>query len=179
MPRIDNPCTIQHIYTNINNAISILSSKVEIPSKMQTVLNEAITRGLPNYVWALLSLIKESYASVSNPRRGQFHLEKINLGYNDQEVKQLEQSIIAWLKSLGIVRQVNSIQSIIDIEANIKNGTLLCKLVSLLFSCSILGVNENPRTKASELSNIRKALEVLRKQQSMPQRYVYYQVYMG
>jgi hypothetical protein len=55
------------------------------------------------------------------------------------------------------------VESISDIMFAIKRGVILCDLVGLLFNCKITGVVRQPLTETSCISNIRKAMEVLRK----------------
>lgn len=51
--------------------------------------------------------------------------------------------------------------SMSDCEHLIRNGTMLCELVSKILKVKILGVFELPKTESTCISNVRKALEVL------------------
>jgi hypothetical protein len=60
-----------------------------------------------------------------------------------------------------------------DIEDELKNGTLLCRAVSVICKCRINGIFQNPKTDSTAISNIRKSLEILRKTPNMPQKYLW------
>ncbi len=60
-----------------------------------------------------------------------------------------------------------NVQSFIELQHFISNGTLLCETVSTVFNIKLTGVFKEPKTDATSLSNIRKALDVLRSQRKM------------
>jgi hypothetical protein len=49
----------------------------------------------------------------------------------------------------------------------IRRGVLLCDLVGLLFNVKLTGVVRSPLSDTSAIQNVRKALEILRKQKRM------------
>ena len=58
-------------------------------------------------------------------------------------------------------------------ERELTRGVLLCDLVSLVFNVKIKGVFREPRTENTCLANIRKALEVLRRQRALSQKFTW------
>ncbi len=50
---------------------------------------------------------------------------------------------------------------------------LLCRLVGTLERRKVEGIDEHPRSSASALHNIRKALDVLKGKKAVPMRYLY------
>jgi len=69
-------------------------------------------------------------------------------------------------RKLGIKEEVfttGRVDSIGEIEREIRQGVLLCDLVSLVFNVKITGVFREPKTENTCLANIRKSLDVLRR----------------
>lgn len=63
--------------------------------------------------------------------------------------------------------QYNEIQTMIEIQREISNGSLLCEIVCTMFNMKIPGIFRDPKTESTSISNIRKSLEILRKQSKM------------
>ena len=61
----------------------------------------------------------------------------------------------------------------IEIQQDISNGNILCELVSIIFNVKLPGIFKDPRTETTCISNIRKALEILRKQRKMSQKFTW------
>ena len=79
-------------------------------------------------------------------------------------------------RKLGVREEVfanGKIDSIVEIEREIRQGVLLCDLVSLVFNVKINGVFREPRTENTCLANIRKGLEVLRRQRKLSQKFTW------
>jgi hypothetical protein len=96
----------------------------------------------------------------------------LTLPYSADEMRQLDVSLVHWMRSLNIFRKLGireevfstgKVDSMGEIEREIKQGVLLCDLVSLVFNVKINGVFREPRTDNTCLANIRKGLEVLRR----------------
>ena len=80
-----------------------------------------------------------------------------------------------WLNSLGIFRYVD--QSITTLDSALpmfQNGVVLCDLVSVACGKKILGITRKPKVKATALSNISKAMELLRKRRDISNRFLWY-----
>ena len=60
-------------------------------------------------------------------------------------------------------QNAENIDSMIEIQQDISNGNILCELVSIIFNVKLPGVFKDPKTETTCISNIRKALEILRK----------------
>ena len=52
-------------------------------------------------------------------------------------------------------------------QKDISNGLILSELVGTVFNVKITGIFKDPKTEAIMISNIRKSLEVLRRQSKM------------
>jgi hypothetical protein len=97
------------------------------------------------------------------------------LNYTPEEMQQLDRSTTKWLNQLGLLKAlgVHEATTIADIEAQLRNGTLLCVLVEKLFVAKLVGVFKEPKTESTCLQNIRKALDVLRKIRRMDQSFTW------
>lgn len=89
----------------------------------------------------------------------------LTLPYLPDELTQLDKSTVQWLKDIRILKQLSiaheDVESLFDLEASLRNGILLCTLVSKVFRAKITGIFKDPKTESTCLSNIRKALKVL------------------
>ena len=94
---------------------------------------------------------------------------KCELPYSDFELSKLEESLNNWINNLGIVKTEFFSQLIADV----KTGVLLCDLVDIIFGCRIRGVFKAPKTQATCASNIRKALEMMRRSKRMSQKFLW------
>ena len=87
------------------------------------------------------------------------------LPYLPEELTDLDQSIVKWLKEIGILNTLNisdeKVTSLFDLETTLTNGVLLCSLVTKVLRVKITGIFKEPKTEATCLSNIRKALKIL------------------
>lgn len=87
----------------------------------------------------------------------------IKLPYSLEELRKLELSIIKWLQNIGLESVLKKKPiSILDIEPEIRNGTLLCELAEKLGGKHITGIFKDPKTDTIALSNLRKACECIR-----------------
>ena len=62
---------------------------------------------------------------------------------------------------------ITQVQAILDLQTVIRNGVLLCALISKVFRVKLTGVYKDPKVEASCLANIRKALKVLQTHKKM------------
>lgn len=99
------------------------------------------------------------------------------LPYSQGEIKLLETSILNWIKSMGVLgkfgSQYNDVQALLEIQKELSNGSLLCEIVQTIFNVKINGIFKDPKTESTAISNIRKSLEVLRKQNKMSQKFTW------
>ena len=63
--------------------------------------------------------------------------------------------------------------SLLEIEHELKNGTLYCKLVEFIFGVKLNGSFAEPKTESAKINNIRKALDMLKREKSMSQKYTW------
>lgn len=54
-----------------------------------------------------------------------------------------------------------------------KDGTILCEIVEMMEGVKIPSVSKNPKSKASWINNIKKALKLLKKKKSIPLYLIY------
>ncbi|EFC50342.1 calponin homology domain-containing protein [Naegleria gruberi] len=103
--------------------------------------------------------------------RNQTSSRRENSLYTAEKMKDLEQSTLFWLRSLGMLPIHKPIPvTLEEIEEEIRNGTLLCNLVEFIIGEPILGVNRNPKIETSSKSNISKAFDPLRNKKWMHQK---------
>ena len=93
------------------------------------------------------------------------------LPYSKLEIKKLDESIIIWLKILKIVNP--DVKQILDVIHSVRNGVLLCDLVTVVFNSKISGVFRQPQTVSTQQQNIRKASDVLKRQANMSQKFTW------
>ena len=75
------------------------------------------------------------------------------LPYLPSELTQLDQSIVQWLKDISILKMLNinhdQVESLLDLQTTLRNGVLLCTLVSKVFRTKITGIFKDPKTEAT------------------------------
>jgi len=75
------------------------------------------------------------------------------------------------MKQMGIFSKLYgsllAVHSLIQIQKELSNGLLLVELVQTIFNVKITGIFKDPKTETTALSNIRKPLEILRRQCKM------------
>jgi len=85
-----------------------------------------------------------------------------------------EQTILEWMKKLGVPYiKENPLLLEGQILEKIKNGVIIAKLIEILERKKIEGINENPKSSASSLHNIKKSLEMIKGKKSIPVKYLY------
>ena len=75
------------------------------------------------------------------------------------------------MKALSI--DFEKVDSVLDLQDVLRNGVLLCALVSRVFKVRITGVFKSPKTETTCLSNIRKAMKVLQTSRKMSQKFTW------
>ena len=117
-------------------------------------------------------LFKNSDTTISyEEEKDVSYLLNTGLPYRIEELKMLEESLILWLETLGIVN-IKEKTTLLDIEKNIMNGYILCEL-SRIFTKNNSLHNNIPKTRTGAFSNIRKALETFRKLPGMNHQYLW------
>lgn len=133
---------------------------------------ELILKGDHATVWGLLNWFRKLYPDVL-PRTNLAYLEN-SLPYTNKELIALEASLLNWIHSCGAVKNVSKRPtSLLEIEDELKNGTIYCRLVQFIFNTKLNGVFAEPKTEATKISNLRKATDVLKREKSMSQKYTW------
>lgn len=104
----------------------------------------------------------------STTNAGAASRQNLNLPYAPAEIKLLETSLLNWLKSMGVLIKFKDnhhleVQTLLELQKDFANGSLLCELVQTMFNLKIPGIFKDPKTESTMLSNIRKSLEILRR----------------
>lgn len=123
--------------------------------------------GHKDVTWGLLSTIREIYPQTEPRNQPYLHLTNTGLPYSVAQLRKLEISLLNWLKALGLIgdKTMNSagkVVTILELEREIRNGTLLCDLAQIISGKHLPGVFRSPKTDATALANLSKALECFR-----------------
>jgi len=164
-----NPCNLGDIKHNLELSLSVLKRK-NIPAKY-LFSTAQIAKGEQHIVWGLIYHIMKVYPdATANTKQ---HYSKQDALYPSEQMRELEKSLLFWLRSLGLLPLHKQLpETFDDIEEELRNGTILCDLVSFIVGGTIIGVTRNPKISSVALSNISKALEPLRHRKRMCQRFV-------
>jgi len=168
--KIIKPIAVRQAQQNIQKALRYLfkAKPYSFPTYFIDSIEciQAILRGQRNAIWGLLNSIREAYPQTEPRNQPYLHLIGIELPYSVDKLRRLEISILVWLKALGVIpmkrNEDNRLVSILEIEHEIRNGTLLCEIAQILSGQHLHGIFKNPKTDATSLTNIRKALDCLR-----------------
>lgn len=99
--------------------------------------------------------------------------------YTPQESWQLERSLLSWLFSIGVFTKCHPPfdagvpRDLSDIEASLRNGTLLCVTAEEVTTDRVRGWMKRPKTDSVARRNVEKALELLRVTDGMSQRFTW------
>ena len=161
------PSSILQARLNVERALQLFRAKdpQRLPDCPGVV--EGVLRGEKSVIWGVLSGIREMFPYTDQQCHTFFHLQNTGLPYAPQELRRLELSLLHWLRSLGLLpSRTPSLQplTMLEIEGNIRNGTLLCDLAAILQPSKqpLSGVVKAPKTGGTAMANIRKALASFR-----------------
>ena len=162
-----HPKSIMEARENVEKALGVLRERrVELPGALLR-LGEKIVQGNAKAIWTLLWTLHRLYIkTVPSPF-------PIDLPYSQSSFKRLDQSLGAWIHSLGVSHSPVCPQGVMELMSGIRSGVLLCELVEKVLKVPVRGVLTAPKTETACLSNIRKALEPLRVAPQMCQEYVW------
>jgi hypothetical protein len=93
------------------------------------------------------------------------------LPYDLLGVSRLESALLSWLQSISVLSALP--ESLLALLPTLTNGVLLCQAVSSVFHIAIPDVFHDPKTDGGVLSNLRKALDVLKQAEDMSQKFVW------
>jgi hypothetical protein len=169
------PKTMKEWRDNVDKAISIWHQVDRIRENMPPSLlanRELILKGDHPTFWGILNWLRKLYPDVW-PRENMAYL-KDTLPYTPKELIALEASLLRWIHGWGVLRGYKTPpSSILEIQEELKNGVIICKLVQFIFNLNIPWVFKDPRTESTKISNLRKATEILKKEKSMSQKYTW------
>ncbi|CAI2358904.1 unnamed protein product [Moneuplotes crassus] len=170
-----SPKTMKDCRDNIDQAFAICEQiehlKERIPQNF-LANREMVLKGDHANIWGLLDCLRNLYPDIL-PREHLAYLEN-TLPYLPKELVALEASLLNWIHSCGALKSYKvPPTSLLEIEEDLKNGTLYCRLVQFIFNIKLPGVFADPKSESTKISNLRKALEVLKKEKSMSQKYTW------
>lgn len=133
---------------------------------------ESILKGNSHVIWGLLWNMMQNYPinafaflDRKTPRR--------NTGYTPLEYRKLEQSVLQWIDSLNLPgNHAVGAMNLTHLKHDLCGGPLLCDLAAHVTNTRIPGINRRPVGPALAMSNIKKALNALRKCPEMSKRFV-------
>ena len=169
------PKTIKDCRDNLDKAISILYHVDRIRENIPPTLlanKELILKGDHATVWGILNYLRKLYPD-SVPREKLIYLQN-TLPYTTKELINLEASLLNWMYKWGVLSKYSKQpMSLLEIEHELKNGTLYWKLVEFIYGIKLAGSFAEPKTESAKINNIRKALDILKKEKSMSQKYTW------
>ena len=170
---IINPKNIIEIQRNFEEALSFLEKAK--PNELLPIYFgniDSYIKGEKIAFWGLLNNIRNIYPQASVNLNSYFHLEQVNLPFSVEELRNMEIKLLNWFSGLGVLQKENA-TTLIDIENEIKSGSIIVKLTEMLCKTKIIGIFKNPRTDTAIMSNIRKSFEMLRKCPKINTKYLW------
>jgi hypothetical protein len=166
------PGSAQAVRENVEKALCVLRErKLNLPLPLLRQ-GEKIAQGNSKLTWNLLWALMSAY-----PEATQEPLEapepRSELPYSQMGLKRLEQSLVNWIYSLGVSGRAICPADLNEILMDIRSGVLLCDLVAKVLPVNIPGIFRGPKSDNIAASNIRKALEPLRRANRMSQAFVW------
>jgi len=177
------PKTIEECRLNVSKAFQVLKRKhVPIPSFING-REENVLRGDRHVTLTLLYTLMKIHKNRADGSTGITTIEtetpKYEASgyippYSELEMEELEKSLINWISNLGLLHGLTyQPASIRELMSQLKSGVLLCDLVSIVVNEKIGAMHRRPNTELQCLTNIRKALEMLRMQKNFGQKYLW------
>lgn len=169
------PKTMKDWRNNIDKAFAIWEQIENLRENIPPSLlynRELVLKGDHATIWGILNCFRKIYPGVL-PREHLAYLEN-TLPYTPQELIALEASLLNWIYSWGALKNYKiPPTSLLEIEEELSNGTLYCKLVQFIFNIKLTGIFENPKSESTKISNLRKAFQILKTEKSMSQKYTW------
>ena len=176
------PKTIEECRLNVSKAFQIMKRKhVPIPSFING-REESVLRGdrhvTLTLLYTLMKLHKNRTETPGIPtlegETPKYEASGYIPPYSELEMEELEKSLINWISNLGLLHGISyQPASIRELMSQIKNGVLLCDLVNVVVNEKMGSIHRRPSTELQCLTNIRKALEMLRMQKNFGQKYLW------
>jgi len=177
------PKSIDECRFNIYKAFNILrQKKVAIPNYFWGK-EESYLVGERNLVYGLLYSLLKIYGEKRDGFQDPTHsmsrtfnhdVSSVYPPYSKADFERLENSLLEWLSSLGVFIELPSIPTDFkELIVHMKNGVILCELTVIVTKQKIPTIYKKAQSENHCLSNIRKALDVLRSQKMMSQKYLW------
>lgn len=96
-----------------------------------------------------------------------------DLPYFPQQIQELENSLLNWIISLGVLDTKYYPGNFQELIPDIVSGVLVCDIVGRVLEKPIPGIFRSPKTENSAFSNLKRALTPLRIEKRMSQKYVW------
>ena len=167
-----SPKSVLEARENIEVAFAVFRAHDRgVPISLLSNPNRVI-KGESEAVWGLLCHVMLAYPNLvsSSPL---FAFKE--LPYSADEIKELQDSLLAFILSKGVLDRSRIPASFQELLPDIVSGVLLCDLVSRVIEKPIHGVFRSPTTQALALSNVKKAIEPLRVLRKMGQKFVFFE----
>ena len=159
------PRSSQAIFDNFSRALAVFKKKhPELPGNLLHKA-EAMTENselVYSFIYSLYSIYTTAVPS---------EYSQTSLPYGAIAIKKLEESITQWISQLNILQPPPSCFR--ELIPEFQSGVLLCVVISRALSVKIPSILRDPRTDQASMSNIRKALDTLRKIPQMSQKFVW------
>ena len=159
------PHSSQAIFDNFSRALAAFKKKhPELPGSL--LHNpEAMTEN-PELVYSFIYSLYYIYTTAVPSDYSQAPLP-----YGAIAIKKLEESLTQWVSELQILQPPPC--SFRELIPEFQSGVLLCVIISRALYASIPNIVREPTTEQACMSNIRKALDALRKIPKMSQKFVW------
>lgn len=160
-----SPRSSKAIFDNFDRALSVFKKNhPEIPN---TVIN------CPENMVENAEIVYAFIYSLMNvfPNAIPLEYQDHPLPYGALGIRKLEKSVTDWVISLNILQPSPS--NFQELVPEVRSGVLLCVVVSRAFSVKVPSITRDPKTEQSAMNNIRKALDLLRKNPQMSQKYIW------
>lgn len=165
-----SPKSISEACENIEIAYKVFKeSKNNIPLSL-TSNPMKVVRGENEPIWGLLCHIMLSYPQLQY-RTPKYSFKE--LPYNPLEIRDLQQSLLEFILSQGVIDRAKLPMSFQELLPDIVSGVLLSDLISKVIQKPIFGIFRSQISESLALSNIKKSLQPLRSIRQMGQQYVF------
>jgi hypothetical protein len=148
------PMNEAQILDNLNSALKLIKNRVSPSEKFPSRFNDPDE----DLVWAVLWELMNNNRSYTDC-------------YDAVGMKSLEDSLLSWIESLKLLPP--RVTTILELVPNFRNGVLLGNLVCIVLPHKRLEIIQNPQTEHAALLNIRRALNVLKNEERMSQKYTW------
>lgn len=153
---------------NYNSALSAVERNKPSSFNHQLYFQAStLAQGREDSTWALLWSLYNAYCHVLSPRLASI---RPDLPYDLVGVVRLEEALLAWLSSLGVIQSGDNFTALLPAWTS---GSLLARTVALVCRTPIDGIFDEPKSEGGALSNLRKGLDLLKQTPCMSQKFLW------